>query len=139
MTTISSTSSAPPPNVAERTAARQVPVAPPVPAEAESPKVAPVVTARPVEAVQAPTNESPPPSEASTAQLKQIAEELQKRVSSVAPELQFSVDQESGRGLIRVTDRRTNEVIRQIPSEEALQINKGIDRFQQGLLVNRKA
>jgi flagellar protein FlaG len=77
--------------------------------------------------------------EPSTAELQRIAEELQRRVHATAPELRFTVDQSSGRSVIQVTDPATNEVIQQIPSEEALHINQALDRFQQGLLLNRKA
>ncbi|MCX7178486.1 MAG: flagellar protein FlaG [Proteobacteria bacterium] len=72
-------------------------------------------------------------------EVTRVTEELQRRVSSAAPELQFSVDHTSGRSVIRITDPSTNEVIRQIPSEEALQIAKGLDQFQKGLLLHSKA
>lgn len=71
-------------------------------------------------------------------ELKRVTEKLQLRFNTVAPELQFSVDQDSGRTIIKVTDLATNEVIRQIPSEDALRLNKEIDRFL-GSLLNRKA
>jgi flagellar protein FlaG len=74
----------------------------------------------------------------SSAELRRITEELQHHVSVVTPELEFSVDESSGRSMVKVTDRTTHEVIRQFPSEEMLQIAKGIDRFQKGLLLNSK-
>ncbi|MBI3524226.1 MAG: flagellar protein FlaG [Betaproteobacteria bacterium] len=78
------------------------------------------------------------PHAATADEFKRASEELQRRIQVTAPELQFTVDHDSGRTLIKVTDPATNEVIRQIPSEEVLQINKGLDRFQ-GLLLNQKA
>jgi len=72
-------------------------------------------------------------------ELKRMAAELQRLVSPVAPELQFSVDESSGRSIIKVTDRTTNEVIKQFPSDETLHIAQELDRFQKGLLLNRKA
>lgn len=80
----------------------------------------------------------PPQQQASADEMKRVTEELQRRLKTVAPELQFSVDKESGRTIIKVTDPATNEVIRQIPSEEALRLNKELDRFL-GLLLDRKA
>ncbi len=71
--------------------------------------------------------------------LKRATDELQQRVTMLAPELQFSVDQSSGRSIIKFTDRATNEVIQQFPSEEALHLTKAMDQFQRGLLINRKA
>jgi len=72
-------------------------------------------------------------------ELKRITEELQRRVSALAPELQFSVDKSSGQSIFKFTDRTTNEIIRQFPSEETLHIGKELTRFQRGLLLNRVA
>ena len=71
-------------------------------------------------------------------ELQRASEELQRRISAVAPELQFSVDHDSGRTIIKVTDPATDELIRQIPEEEVLRLNKELDRLQ-GLLLNRQA
>jgi len=81
---------------------------------------------------------SPAAPAATDEQLKQAIEALQRHFTKVAPELQFSVDRASGKAIIKVTDPSTNEVIQQIPSEEAMRITKEIDRFQQGLLLNKK-
>jgi flagellar protein FlaG len=78
-------------------------------------------------------------SKASAEEIQRATDDLQQRVSVLAPELQFSVDQSSGRSIIRFTDRATNEVIRQFPSEEALALTKAMDQFQRGLIFNRKA
>jgi flagellar protein FlaG len=74
----------------------------------------------------------------STEELKRMSAALQDRVSRAAPELSFSVDQSSGRSIIKITDPVTNEVIREIPSEEAQRIDKALDQFQRGLLINNK-
>lgn len=98
---------------------------------------APIGVSRPMQQFQ-PTNQTTE-SQSSGRELTRITNELQRRVSTVAPELQFSVDRSSGRSVIKITDPTTNEVIRQIPSEEVLQIAKGLDKFQKGLLFNGKA
>lgn len=72
-----------------------------------------------------------------TEEFKRASEELQRRIQVVAPELQFSVDHDSGRTIIKVTDPATNEIIRQIPSEEVLALNKELDRFQSLLLSHK--
>ncbi len=72
-------------------------------------------------------------------ELKRISDELQRHTADAAPELKFAIDSDSGKTVIQITDSTTNKVIRQIPSEEALQISQDLDRFQKGLLVNRKA
>ncbi|MCK9605223.1 MAG: flagellar protein FlaG [Methylomonas sp.] len=68
-------------------------------------------------------------------ELKHISEKLQRMFNS---DLIFSVDEKSGEHVIQVIDKSTKEVIRQIPSAEAIQIKESIDRFQKGLLVNIK-
>ena len=53
--------------------------------------------------------------------------------------LQFSIDEDSKDIVVKVIDQNTKEVVRQIPSKEALQIAKSIDKMQQGLLINQTA
>jgi flagellar protein FlaG len=72
-------------------------------------------------------------------ELKQLTEELQRRVGGVDSQLLFSIDQTTGSSVVKVMDRATKEVIRQIPSEEMLQIAKGLDRYKEGLLISSKA
>lgn len=59
-------------------------------------------------------------------------------VQSVSSSLQFSLDQDSGRTVVKMVDTETAEVLRQFPSDEMLAISKSIDRMQ-GLLINREA
>jgi len=59
-------------------------------------------------------------------------------MQSVSSSLEFSLDDASGRTVVKVVDTETEEVLRQFPSEEMLAISKSIDRMQ-GLLINRKA
>ncbi|MBK9441999.1 MAG: flagellar protein FlaG [Comamonadaceae bacterium] len=73
-----------------------------------------------------------------TDDLKKISQQMQQKVASMSPELRFSVDQDSGRTVIKVTDRSTDKLVRQIPTDEALQISKDMALFQKGLLLNQK-
>lgn len=59
-------------------------------------------------------------------------------VQSVSTSLQFSLDQDTGRTVVKMIDTSTDEVLRQFPSEEMLAISASIDRMQ-GLLINREA
>lgn len=61
-----------------------------------------------------------------------------KAMQSLERGLEFSVDAESGETLVRVIDRATRQVIRQIPSEEMLALARALDRMR-GLLVNHDA
>ena len=99
---------------------------------------APAVQAKRERPVDTTSTQAAPERPASSEELKRATQELQRRISVMAPELQFSVDEESGRSIIKVTDPTTKEVIRQIPSEQALKLNQALDEFR-GLLVNRKA
>ena len=78
---------------------------------------------------------APPVTQAAVAAAVQSANAY---VQSVSSSLQFSLDQDSGRTVVRMIDTQTEEVLRQFPSEEMLAISKSIDRMQ-GLLINREA
>lgn len=73
-----------------------------------------------------------------TKQLKQAIAELQRQTQHAAPNLEFSIDRQSGRSVVKVVDSRTKEVIRQIPSEEVLKLNQQLDKLQ-GLLFDNQA
>lgn len=72
-------------------------------------------------------------------ELKRLTEEVQRHFGGANSQLEFSVDEETGQSIVKVLDRQTKEVIRQIPSEEMLQIAEGLDRYKEGLLVNSQA
>lgn len=59
-------------------------------------------------------------------------------VKEVVPELDFSIDDNTGRLVVKLMDMSTNEVLRQIPTEEILHVAKMLDKLQ-GLLYNDKA
>lgn len=71
-------------------------------------------------------------------QLEQAARRIEKFVQPISSDLQFSVDEASGSQVVRVIDRATQQVIRQMPSEEMLAIASALDRLQ-GLLVRQQA
>lgn len=52
--------------------------------------------------------------------------------------IQFSVDRASGKTIVRVMDAQTQQLIRQIPSQEMLEIARSIDRMQ-GMLLKHEA
>lgn len=65
-------------------------------------------------------------------------DEVREAVKPVAQSLHFSLDQDTGRTVVKVMDTETNEMIRQIPSEDILKIAKAIDKLQ-GLLIKQQA
>ncbi|PTD97385.1 flagellar protein FlaG [Pseudothauera lacus] len=69
--------------------------------------------------------------------LEQALEDVRNAIQPVASELAFSIDDDSGRVLVKIVDSQTDEVIKQIPSEEMLRISKALDKLQ-GLLVKQE-
>jgi flagellar protein FlaG len=75
-------------------------------------------------------------------ELQKAVEKLQEFVSIAASDIQFSIDKDLGRTVVKVIDRETKDVIRQIPSEEMLDLAKALDKAlgePQGVLVKQKA
>ena len=66
--------------------------------------------------------------------LAELAKELSDLVQAVRRELQFSVDEESGRTVIKVIDAQTGELVRQIPPEEVMTLVGRFREEQAGLL-----
>ncbi|MFA7387174.1 MAG: flagellar protein FlaG [Thiohalobacteraceae bacterium] len=65
----------------------------------------------------------PQPEESTEAEkVEEAVNQVNEYVQNLNRDLQFTVDQDSGRTVIKVLDSETQEVIRQIPSEELLQI-----------------
>lgn len=65
-------------------------------------------------------------------------EDVRNAIAPVAQDLLFSIDEDTGKTIVKVVDASTDEVIRQIPSEEIISIAKALDKLQ-GLLVEQKA
>ncbi|NRA83068.1 MAG: flagellar protein FlaG [Gammaproteobacteria bacterium] len=76
--------------------------------------------------------------ELSREQLEKMAQKLQDFVGSLNRGLEFSVDQDSGRDVIKVIDRNSGETVRQYPSEEVLDLVASLSDTA-GTFVNTKA
>lgn len=74
----------------------------------------------------------------SAAELNEALERVREALAPVARNLQFSVDDDTGKTVVRIIDSSTNEVIKQFPSEEMLAISRSIDKLQ-GLLLRQEA
>lgn len=68
----------------------------------------------------------------------QAVEKINTAVQAVSQKLEFSIDKDTDSFIVKVVDKETKEVIRQIPSEELLNIAKALDKLQ-GLLIKDKA
>lgn len=69
--------------------------------------------------------------------VKSAVEKANKVVQASARDIEFSVDNSTNEVVVKVVDQATKQVIRQIPSEEMLQIAQALDHLQ-GLLVKQK-
>jgi len=75
---------------------------------------------------------------ASLQEVEQAMEEVRSAIAPMAQDLLFSIEEDTGKTIIKVVDSSTDEVIRQIPSEEIITIAKALDNLQ-GLLLKQKA
>lgn len=71
-------------------------------------------------------------------QLQRAVDATNEFVQPINSAINFSVDKDSGEMIVKVTDKETKEVIRQIPSEEMLAVAQALDKLQ-GLLIKQKA
>ncbi len=74
-------------------------------------------------------------------QLQKAVQNLRDAVEPLARDLRFSVDKDTGQTVVKIIDSSTDDVIRQIPSEEALAIAKELGEYTKslGVLVTQKA
>jgi flagellar protein FlaG len=79
------------------------------------------------------------PQQASVEEVKSAVVTINHVVQQTNPNLEFSVDTDSKRTVVKMVDTSTGELLRQYPSETALAISRGIEHFQQGLLLKQKA
>lgn len=76
--------------------------------------------------------------EVSQQELERAVKQTNEFLKPINNSIQFNLDTESGRTIIKVVDLETKETIRQFPSEEMLSIAKAIDTMK-GLLIQQKA
>ncbi|MCD2515692.1 flagellar protein FlaG [Massilia sp. G4R7] len=84
---------------------------------------------------------APAEQEAKPPSRKELDEAVKKINGSMPPaarSLEFSVDDESKQTVVKIIDVSTKEVVRQIPTTEALEIAKSLDKAM-GRLISQKA
>ena len=59
--------------------------------------------------------------------LDNAVKQLNAHVQSINRSIEFNIDTESGKTVVKVVDVETDKLIRQIPNEEALKIAKQLD------------
>ena len=94
-------------------------------------------TSRP-EAARSSTATPAPAAPASQGEVEQAVKVVSDFVQQTNSSLEFSIDKESERLVVKVRDVETKEVIRQIPSEAILKMAQALGQVQ-GLLLQQKA
>jgi flagellar protein FlaG len=99
---------------------------------------------RVVEQAKAPTSPAPevPAAAMPRRDLEAATAQIERYMRSSGRDLQFRVDDDSGRVVVSVRDSGTGELIRQIPSEAALRIAKSLEQGAaavDSLLIEDKA
>ena len=94
--------------------------------------------AQPVADTQAahPAAQAAPPT---NAQIQSAVDKANQAMQQANTGVEFSIDTDTKRSLIKVVDTKTGETIKQIPSKEMIAISQSIDQFQKGLLLKQKA
>ena len=101
------------------------------------PDIRPAEAAQPSNAVLLTGNKAPQ-AVPSLDEVRDAVKQVEEAISTKAQDLRFSIDDESGKTVVKIIDETTQTVLRQIPSEEMLEIAKALDKMQ-GLLVRQKA
>ena len=98
-------------------------------------KVHPVNPAKPVQELPDDGKKLPPGSN-DPKEIDDAVQDINEHIQVAHRELLFSVDEDSGHAVIKVMDMNTKEVIRQIPSEEALKFARMIEEGADLELIN---
>ncbi|ATQ75657.1 hypothetical protein CR152_14825 [Massilia violaceinigra] len=72
------------------------------------------------------------------AEVTKVVGEINVAMQALSRNIEFSIDADSKRTVVKVIDQTTKEVIRQMPTAEALEIGKALEKVQ-GLLIRQVA
>jgi len=71
--------------------------------------------------------------------VKAAAEQIESYLRRVNTNLEFSVDEAAGRVVVSVRERATGQLIRQIPSEEALRVAARLEQTAASILFDQES
>lgn len=97
------------------------------------------VAAAPVVQASAPVAATPNFSPATPEAVQQAVSHINHAMQQANRSLEFSVDSDTSRTVVKMVDTSTGELIRQFPSETTLAISRDIEAAQQGLLFKEQA
>jgi flagellar protein FlaG len=70
--------------------------------------------------------------------VRQVLAAINRAAKSLNNSVQLSLDTQSGKAIVRVVDTETGQLVRQIPTEEVLELRRALDHIA-GLLIHRTA
>ncbi len=71
-------------------------------------------------------------------ELRRVVEEMNDHLQQSQRSLEFTVDDDSGKTVVKVIDSENQQVIRQIPSEEMVEIARKLKEMVEGGLIFRE-
>jgi flagellar protein FlaG len=104
-------------------------------------ELAPATAAPPASKPAAPGDVGRADSTPSTTEETDVYRAVERINASLPPAsqgIEFSVDEDTDQVIVKVIDRETREVLRQMPTQEALDIAKALERTR-GLLIRLEA
>jgi len=83
-----------------------------------------------------PANQSQQEIKSLSTSLSSVVDELSRSVQSIQRKLEFKIDDNSGRTVVTVRDSKSEEVIRQFPSEQILELSARVREMQADRITN---
>ncbi|MDM5178533.1 flagellar protein FlaG [Massilia sp. DJPM01] len=114
------------------------PAAPPLRPAAPENAFASARTAAPAAAAAGKSAPARPPAEPDPREVSKVVGEINVAMQALSRNIEFSIDTDSQRTVVKIIDQTTKEVIRQMPTAEALEIGKALEKVQ-GLLIRQTA
>ncbi len=74
----------------------------------------------------------------SLADVTKAVYDINKSIQSNTQGVVFTLDNDENRIVVQVVDQQTKQVLRQIPTEEAIEISKSLNKLQ-GMLIRQQA
>lgn len=116
----------------------------PPPAPVRSPALAPLTlaensSAAPAKAESVANSPTAPTAQPDTQQLQDAVTKLNDYVQNIRRNLSFSIEESTGRTVVKVYDSETEELIRQIPSEETLRLAEAIQERTTNLFIREQS
>lgn len=115
----------------------------PIPAQARAAEPAAAVSAvavetgRPSPSKVGPNSDATLTLEAMRESFRESVEAANERLSSRGTSISMAIDKETDTVIVQIKDQQSGDTVRQIPSQQALQISRNIERLT-GIMIDQK-